>query len=153
MALDDFWAIHSSLSVTPVPHSHPRSPAHPKTVGRQRGEGAPLSLAQSVLVSPGASTRRSGPQPTSPSTTPPAGAASAPAGVPPFHTKPQTQSGKGPKRNPLKGARGPIQPSNPRSGGPGKAVHVDAMNITVQNSSKHKPTKQQSSDIKTWRGV
>ena len=52
--------------------------------------------------------------------------------------------------NPLEVARGPIQFSDPRSGG--QAVHVDAVNITVQKNQQAQNHKAQASELGQGRG-
>lgn len=60
------------------------------------------------------------------------------------------------RHRPAKHLRQLESPSSPQTQcqvAPGRSVHVDAVNITVQKSNKHKTTGKQSSDTKTWRGV
>lgn len=109
-----------SLSLSPDLQHSPRDSEAP-------GESQPLSLAKGIPVSPG----------------PPA-VTSDPADIShcPSSPTPQTQARRGPKRKPLQAASGPNQPSDPRSGDSSWALHVDAVNTTVQACHQHKAATQ-----------
>lgn len=104
--------------------------------GQCKGKGGPT---QPGPMSPGA-TQRSGAQPASPS--PP------PLTIPP-HPQASETGQERTQGNPLEAARGPIQPSDPRPGGPGRPRGRREYHCAKNPTS----TKRHSSGIKTWRGA
>lgn len=132
--MDSFWALGSSLCKASGP---PFSPQVPQTVeeGSVRGEGVLLSLTQTAPCPqvPHSGQRHSQHLPALP--------------TPPIPPHPQA-SKTGQERiqgNPVEVARGPIQLSDPRSGG--QAIHVDAVNITVQKTQQAQYNKAQASKL------